>query len=109
MPNLMKQIPETMRKQGIAEEVLGQIITGNPSSLEEIMAIIKQMDELLTKEQRLSVMQEQGCCKSGIGPKAHLAFGKEHAGMPEVSTIAERSDKQLNATDGRQVYSQCVF
>ena len=68
MPNLLKQIPETMRKQGIPEETVAQFAIPESGGSEGVMEFIAQMDKLLTKEQRLSIMQEQGCCKSGIGP-----------------------------------------
>jgi len=70
MPNLIKQIPKTMRKQGISEEIIAQFDFAETGGAEDVMALINQMDKLLSKEQCLSVMQEQGCCKTGIGPKA---------------------------------------
>ena len=94
MPNLLKQIPETMRKQGISEETIAQFDYTEKGGSEEVMALINQMDKLLTKEQRLSVMQEQGCCKSGIGPKAHLAFGLENAGKPLAEKVRLLSDAE---------------
>jgi len=78
MPNLLKQIPETMRKQGIPDETIAKFSFSESGGAEEVMALIGQMDRLLTKEQCLSVMQEQGCCKTGMGPKAHSAFGQEN-------------------------------
>lgn len=88
MPNLLKTIPETMRKQGFSEEVISQIAAGDEYSSEAVMALIDRMDRLLTKEQRLSIMQEQGCCKTGAGPKAHGEFGKSVAGKPLAEKIA---------------------
>ena len=92
MPNLLKQIPETMRKLRIPEETLVQFnfktnIPANDSA-EELMALIAQMDELLTAEQKLAVMEQQGCCTTGKPAKAHGDFGKKHAGK----SIAEKLD-----------------
>jgi hypothetical protein len=78
MPNLAKQIPDTMKKQGIPEEIMIQFNFPETNDAENIMSLANQMDSLLSKEQRLSIMQEQGCCKTGIGPKAHRAFGQEN-------------------------------
>jgi len=88
MPNLLKQIPETMHKQGISPEIIAQFDVPETNNAEDVMAFVRQMDTLLTKEQRLSVMQEQGCCKTGIGPKAHGAFGQENKGKTLIEKIA---------------------
>ena len=94
MPNLLKQIPATMRKQGIPKETITQFDFTEKGGSEEVMALIKQMDQLLTKEQRLSVMQEQGCCTSGIGSKAHLAFGRENAEKSLAEKVRLLSDSE---------------
>lgn len=78
MPNLLKQIPETMRKQGIPDETIARFDFPEASGSEEVMALISQMDKLLTPEQCLAVMQEQGCCKTGKPAAPHRAFGIEH-------------------------------
>lgn len=65
MPNLLKQIPETMRKQKIPDEIIAKFDFPEVGGAEEVMALINQMDKLLTHEQCLAVMQEQGCCKTG--------------------------------------------
>ena len=84
---------KTMNKIGIPEETIALIkfpdIAGprNPEP-DAIIALVNSIDELLTEEQRILIMQEQGCHKSGIGPKAHRAFGQEHASR----TIAEKVD-----------------
>ena len=93
MPNLIKQIPETMRKQGIPEETIRQFKIPETYSSENTMVLINQMDMLLSKEQRISIMQEQGCCKTGIGPKAHSAFGQAN----KEKTLKEKV-KLLNET-----------
>ena len=88
MPNLAKNIPETMRKQGISEEVLAQFSIPETNDPAEIMALANQMDKFLSHEQCLSIMQEQGCCKTGTGPKAHRAFGLENNGKSLIEKIA---------------------
>ncbi len=86
MPNLLRQIPETMRKKGIPEETIAQLHIPETSGSEDVMALVNQMDKLLTKEQRLSVMQEQGCCKTGKPAVAHREFGIANKGK----TLAEK-------------------
>ena len=95
MPNLIKQIPETMRKQGIPDEIMGQINFPETTQSEDVMALINQMDKLLTKEQRLAVMEQQGCCKTGIGPKAHSEFGKKNAGKALAEKISLLNEAKM--------------
>jgi hypothetical protein len=94
MPNLLRQIPETMRKLGIPEETAAQFVIPSDYSSEAVIGLAVQMDRFLTEEQRLAVMQEQGCCKTGNPAAPHKAFGKEHAGK----TLAEKVDL-LNKAD----------
>lgn len=82
MPNLVKQIPETMRKQGIPEEIISKFNIPGTSGANDVMTLISQMDKLLAKEQRLSVMQEQGCCTTGKPAAAHRAFGQKYKDKP---------------------------
>jgi hypothetical protein len=86
MPNLLKQIPETMRKKGIPEETIALFNTPETGGAEAVMELITQMDSLLSEEQRLAIMQEQGCCKTGNPAAPHRAFGTLHAGK----TLAEK-------------------
>ena len=86
MPNLLKQIPETMRKLRFQEDIISQFIVPDDYSAEAVMSLISQMDELLTEEHRLMIMQEQGCCKTGNPAAPHKAFGREHA----EKTLAEK-------------------
>ena len=80
MPSINK-IKKTMQKQGISEEILSQFDftyeKGNRP--EPFIALIDKMDELLTKEQCLSIMEHEGCCKGGQRDKDCKAFAKEHA------------------------------
>ncbi|MDD4125533.1 MAG: hypothetical protein PHW77_07415 [Eubacteriales bacterium] len=78
----MKKIKESMLKQAIPNEIIEQFdfteVKGyNP---EPMLALIDKMDELLTKEQCLAIMGEQGCCKGGKRDNDCKAFAKEHAG-----------------------------
>jgi len=59
------EIKKTMIEKCIPSKTISQFIfpkveTGTP---EEKIAFVNQMDKLLTKEQILSVMEEQGCSK----------------------------------------------
>jgi hypothetical protein len=78
-----------MIEKGIAEDIIAQFIfpeTENETP-EEKVAFAAQMDKLLSKEQILSIMEEQGCNK-----EEHPAFWSKLNGKP----IAERI-KLLNA------------
>ena len=88
MPNLIKQIKETMVKKGISAEIISQFnfLEDKENQSEIIINIINQMDKLLSREQCLSIMEEQGCCTSGKPAKAHQDFGKKYSGK----TIEER-------------------
>ncbi|MCL2565224.1 MAG: hypothetical protein FWE24_05360 [Defluviitaleaceae bacterium] len=81
MPNI-KEIKETILAREIPQDVIAQFnfpqIKGNPP--EEVIAFINQMEQLLTKEQCLSVMAEQGCRKTGVTDKEHREFGQIHEG-----------------------------
>ena len=87
MPDAQK-IKKTILQKGIPDEVIAQFAfpkaAGNQP--EEAIALINQMDKLLSKAQRLSIMEEQGCCKTGPGAEAHREFGRKQAGK----TIQER-------------------
>ena len=81
-----RAIMTTMIKKGIPEDTLSQFVLPDPASKgaqwsEEYVGFIGQMDRLLTGEQRLSIMQEQGCSVSGKPAAAHMAFGRAHAGL----------------------------
>ena len=95
MPNLVKQIPEAMRQQGMSEEIMAQFHFPETNNAEEVMALIKQMDKLLSKDQCLLIMQEQGCCKTGIGPKAHHAFGQANKGKALEEKVSLLNEAQM--------------
>ena len=87
MPNV-KKIERTMIKQKIPEETMAKFDFPDDKEIkpEELIAFIKQMDKLLPKELCLSIMEQQGCCKTGKSEAAHRAFGRKHAGK----TVEER-------------------
>jgi hypothetical protein len=78
----------TMVKKGISDEIINQFNFSdkNGSSPEDTQTVINLMDKLLSKEQCLSIMEEQGCCTTGKPAKAHSDFGKKYANK----TINER-------------------
>ena len=49
---------------------------------EPVIALIDKMDELLTREQCMAVMEKQGCCKSGQRHRDCRAFARENADRP---------------------------
>ena len=88
MPNTIKQIKETMRKRRIPVEIMARFDFPESNQPEEILALISQMDALLTEDERLSIMEQQGCCTTGKPAAAHLAFGRRHAGKTVAEKIA---------------------
>jgi len=74
------KIKKTMLKQGIPAEIMEQFVFPDSLSLETTIAFIDQMDQLLSKEQCLAIMEEQGCVKTGKIDVASRAFGQEHIG-----------------------------
>jgi len=79
MPNIDK-ILQTMREQQIPEKTIDKFIlpkTKKPKP-EEIIAFIKQMEEQLSKEQCISVMDEQGCNKTNRISGRFRIFGETH-------------------------------
>jgi hypothetical protein len=61
----VKEIKKTMKEIGIPAEIMSKIVFPKPqgNQPDEVLSLINQMDKLLTYEQCLSVMEEQGCCK----------------------------------------------
>ena len=112
MPNLIKQIPETMRKLNIPEETIAMFSISETSNSEAVMELISQMDRFLSEEQRLLVMQEQGCCKTGKPAAPHRAFGIEHKGktlakkveLLNSANIPHKAPCHLNSDGTLSVY-----
>ena len=113
MPNALK-IKKTMQKQGIPKETISRFEYPDPKGNrpEPMIAFVNQMDEYLTPGQCLSVMEEQGCCKTGISDAANRAFGNEHAGKPlkeKVRLLAKadipyKVQHKLNSDNTLSVY-----
>lgn len=103
MPTL-KKIRDTMQMQKIDDEIMAQMYfeadCNNPNN---IISLIEKMDELLAKEQCLSIMEKQGCCKGGQRDKDCKAFAKEHGNktlsekLALMSTIQYMMSPYLNA------------
>ena len=97
MPNV-KSIQKTMREKSIPAEIMDQIDFPKPQGNQpaEVLSLIGQMDDLLTEGQRLDVMQEQGCFKTGHGHAMNLAFARAHAGKSIEERIALLNDAVVN-------------
>lgn len=86
MPTL-KKIRDTMIKQKIDDGIMAQMdFEADCNNPVNIISLIDKMDELLTKEQCLSIMEKQGCCKGGQRDKDCKSFALEHAGK----TLSEK-------------------
>ena len=79
MPNI-KEIKKTMKKLGIHVETMSKIVFPKPqgNQPDEVLALIDQMEKLLTHEQCLSVMEEQGCCKDEKITAPFVEFRLKH-------------------------------
>jgi len=88
MPKV-KEIKKTMIEQGISTEIMAQIEfpkqRGNHP--EEVLSLINQMDKLLTREQCLAIMEEQGCYKGEGYSAPFITFGLEHTGSTLIEKI----------------------
>ena len=97
MAIIAKHLQQTLLKKKIPAEILAQFdFSGdaeNPAG--HVVSIIQQMDALLSKEQCLSVMQEQGCCKTGKGDRAHRAFGRAHADAPLAEKVRLLNEAEM--------------
>ena len=94
MPTL-KKIRDTMKKQKINDGIMAQIdFEADCNNPINIISLIEKMDELLTKEQCLSIMEKQGCCKGGQRDKDCRAFALEHVGKTLSEKLALMSSIQ---------------
>ena len=82
------KLEQTMRYQGVSEEIIAQINPRGATSEEKIVKMVNKMDKLLTPKQCLSIMEQHGCCKTGKVQSTSLAFAHEHAGK----TLQEKID-----------------
>jgi len=89
MPKV-NEIKRTMKAQSIPKELMEKINFPKPqgNQPQEVLDLIGQMDSLLTREQCLSVMEEQGCHKDERTITPFREFGIKHKGK----SIQERLD-----------------
>jgi len=73
--NILK-IKQTMLNKGITTEVMKQFVFPKieDETPEEKIAFVNQMDNLLSKDQILSIMEEQGCNKNEPSVELMLKF-----------------------------------
>ncbi len=103
MPAL-KKMKQTMLAEQIPDEIISQIdfTDANGNDPRPVIAAVDQMDALLSRDQCLSVMEKQGCCKGGKRDKDCKAFGKQHRDKPLaeklalLSTIENMMQPELN-------------
>jgi len=68
-----------MKKHKIPHEIMSQLPEPKDvNHLDSIIEFINQMDKLLSKEQCLSIMEQQGCNKSDKVAKPFREFGQKH-------------------------------
>jgi hypothetical protein len=90
MPNI-KRMGRTMSKMKISPEIMAQMdfdADDRGNNVFPRIAVIEKMDELLTNEQKLAVMEPEGCCKGGKRDADCKAFGKEHKDKPLAEKLA---------------------
>ena len=108
----ISEIKQTMLEKGIPAEVMGQFIfpeteAGTP---EKKIAFVNQMDNLLTKEQILSVMEEQGCERylhdsaAGLMEKLSGKPIKERIEILNSTKMNEQPRSRLNADGTLSIY-----
>ena len=116
MPNLLKTIKQTMIKKGFPEEAIDALeFPDAKAASEDVMALIGRMDKMLTMEECLSIMQEQGCCVTGKPAAAHRDFGRKHMGEPLAEKISRLHELEtphkppcrLNPDGTLSVYWSC--
>ena len=95
----ISEIRQTMRAQGIPAEVMGRFVfpAAAEETPEEKIAFAEQMDRLLTREQILSVMAEQGCEKYAHEPH-YSALMQKLDGKTVEERIAILNAMDINET-----------
>ena len=89
MPKIENML-QTMREQGIPDETISQFVLPKTKKAkpEDVVGFVSQMDELLSKEQCIAVMGEQGCNKTNRISARFRAFGETHADKTLEERIA---------------------
>ena len=102
MPKIEKML-ETMREQGIPEETIAQLPMPRikKATPEEIVAFIRGMDNVLSKEQCLAVMNEQGCNKTNKWSAMFRKWGETH----KDKSLAERIELFPELRDAKPGYT----
>ena len=107
--NILK-IKRTMLDKGIPTEVIEQFVypETEDETPEEKIAFAAQMDKLLTKEQILSVMQEQGCNKTEPTAEFMQKFKdkpiEERIAVLNAMSKSESADYRLNGDGTLSIY-----
>ncbi|MCL2495744.1 MAG: hypothetical protein FWE98_08875, partial [Oscillospiraceae bacterium] len=76
--SIIKGIEKTMLEQGLRDEAQFNFSESEEDQPERIIAFIRQMDQALSEEQRLSIMEEQGCSKDNKTVAPHRAFARKY-------------------------------
>jgi len=76
--SIIKGIEKTMYEQGLRDETQFDFAESEEDQPSRIIAFIRQMDQVFSEEQRLSVMEEQGCSKDNKTVAPHRAFARRH-------------------------------
>jgi len=76
--SIIKGIEKTMREQGLRDEARFDFTESEEDQPGRIISFIRQMDQALSEEQRLSVMEEQGCHKDDKTVAPHRAFAQKY-------------------------------
>jgi hypothetical protein len=105
MPKI-ENMRQTMRDQGITEATIAQLPMPRikKATPEEIVTFIVRMDEILSHEQCISVMDEQGCNKSNKCSAAFRKFGETH----KDKSLKERIALLTELDSGHKVDVCCL-
>jgi hypothetical protein len=76
--SIIRGIEKTMREQGLGDETRFDFTESQEDQPERIIALIRQMDQALSEEQRLSIMEQQGCSKDDKTVAPHRTFARKH-------------------------------
>ena len=89
------KIRKTMVEQGIPEETIKKFDFPDSIDIKQIISFIDQMDRLLSPEQCLSIMEQQGCVKTRKSDVANRAFGLKYADKTIEEKIKLRSEAKI--------------
>ena len=104
------EIKQTMQEIGISVEVMEQFVfpKTKDETLEEKIAFVNQMDKILTKDQILTVMEEQGCMKNKPAVEFMLKLKdkpiEERIEILNAMDIAETAHSRLNEGGTLSIY-----